>query len=124
MYYGNFDNEQDVVKAFEIDAIGGLVLFAAYSNENYTGEALVIFVRKGKLMLATGHHCSCYGLEGQFDPEETDLAALKRMSDAGDGMFYFYKERIKHALFVFETLDLENATPETVETILTLTANR
>ena len=24
-----------------------------------------------------GSHCSCYGLEGQWEPEETDLEAIR-----------------------------------------------
>lgn len=31
----------------------------------------------GKLFETHGSHCSCYGFEGQFEPEETNLEYLK-----------------------------------------------
>ena len=38
----------------------------------------------GKLFETHGSHCSCYGFEGQFEPEETTVEYLQ--SDK----FYFY----------------------------------
>jgi hypothetical protein len=53
------------------------ILFASYSYIDYYGNAFVLFERDGKLFEVNGSHCSCYGLEGQFEPEETTLEALK-----------------------------------------------
>ncbi|WP_449600335.1 hypothetical protein [Paenibacillus sp. Marseille-Q9583] len=55
------------------------VILASYTNENYEGEAFVLFRRKsdGKLYEVNGSHCSCYGLEGQWNPEETTVEALE-----------------------------------------------
>ncbi len=47
-------------------------VFAAYSTPPYEGDAVVIFNRDGKWWLATGAHCSCYGLEEQWEPEQFD----------------------------------------------------
>jgi len=52
------------------------ILFASYSYANYSGDAWVLFERDGKLFEVNGAHCSCYGLEGQFYPEETTLEAV------------------------------------------------
>jgi hypothetical protein len=54
------------------------VILASYTNENYEGEAFVLFRRNsdGKLYEVNGGHCSCYGLEGQWNPEETTVEAL------------------------------------------------
>jgi len=53
------------------------ILFASYSYQDYSGDAFVLFERDGKLYEVNGGHCSCYGLEGQFAPEETDIDVLK-----------------------------------------------
>ncbi|OMD16244.1 hypothetical protein [Paenibacillus odorifer] len=55
------------------------IILASYTNENYEGEAFVLFRRKsdGKLYEVNGGHCSCYGLEGQWNPEETTVEALE-----------------------------------------------
>ena len=53
------------------------ILFASYGYANSSGDAWVLFEKDGKLFEVNGSHCSCYGLEGQFEPEETDLKALE-----------------------------------------------
>ena len=60
------------------------ILLAAYQYEAYSGEAFVLFRRDGKLYEVNGGHCSCYGLEGQWEPEETTLAALTHRAQKGD----------------------------------------
>ena len=52
------------------------ILFASYGCANYEGDAFVLFEKEGKIFEVNGGHCSCYGLEGQFSPEETTLEAL------------------------------------------------
>jgi hypothetical protein len=52
------------------------ILFASYTYENYSGSAFVLFAKDGKLYEVNGSHCSCYGLEGQWVPEETVLKEL------------------------------------------------
>lgn len=36
----------------------------------------VVFRKEDKLYEVHGSHCSCYGLEGQWSPEETSFEAL------------------------------------------------
>jgi len=63
---------------------GALLRFAAYSTPAYEGYALVVFERDGLLWEVNGSHCSCMGLEGQWQPEETSWGALKTR----DGISY------------------------------------
>lgn len=53
------------------------ILFASYSQTSYSGDAWVLFERNGTLYEASGSHCSCYGLEGQWMPEEVVLAEIE-----------------------------------------------
>lgn len=64
---------QEDVKVLE----GAKILFAEYEQGDYDGSALVLFSRDGKLYEVYGSHCSCFGLEGQFGPEETSVEALE-----------------------------------------------
>lgn len=43
------------------------ILFAVYTYEDYSGSAHVLYRRNGKLYEVHGGHCSCNGLEGQWD---------------------------------------------------------
>lgn len=52
------------------------LLIAVYTYESYSGKAFVLYEHDGKLFEVNASHCSCYGLENQFDPEETTWAAL------------------------------------------------
>lgn len=64
---------------FQIDTSvldGCDVLLAAYTYEDYSGDAFVLFRKDGILFEVNGGHCSCYGLEGQWEPEETTTECL------------------------------------------------
>jgi hypothetical protein len=63
----------EAIKKYE----GNNILFASYGTDNYSGDAFVLFEKNGKLYEVNGSHCSCYGLEGQFEPEETTLEAIE-----------------------------------------------
>lgn len=52
------------------------VWLAYYDVHEYEGKAFVLFEEGGKLYEVHGHHCSCYGLEEQWSPEETSVEAL------------------------------------------------
>ena len=80
MYLNKFDNKEDIAKEFQFDVSeldGCRVIFAAYKYEDYSGSALVLYIKDGKLFEVNGGHCSCNGLEGQWSPEETSLEAVK-----------------------------------------------
>jgi hypothetical protein len=62
---------------------GTNVLLASYGTPSHEGYAFVLFERDGKLYEVHGSHCSCYGLEGQWEPEETTVEALRHQLDNG-----------------------------------------
>ena len=62
----------------DADMDGVEVLLATYNYENYEGYAFVFFRKGDKYYEVHGSHCSCYGLEGQWEPEEANLEELRR----------------------------------------------
>ncbi|MCK5615726.1 hypothetical protein KAR91_78410 [Candidatus Pacearchaeota archaeon] len=63
---------------------GAKILLASYGQGGYEGEAFVLFERDGKLYEVNASHCSCYGLEGQWDEEETDIEVLRHRLKNGE----------------------------------------
>lgn len=64
------------------------VLWAEYTDEDYQGSALVIYRQGNKVYEVTGSHRSCFGLEGQWQPEEYDIpiyiAAVEKRGEYAD----------------------------------------
>lgn len=52
------------------------VYIAQYRYEDYSGHSEIYFRNNGKYYYNQASHCSCYGLENQFDPEEFDTIEL------------------------------------------------
>lgn len=104
MFYGEWSNSKEVFSAFKADADDrkdAKIIFAHYTYEDYSGNAFVLFTRNGKLYEVNGSHCSCYGLEGQWEPEETNVEALQHRIRKGTlGKFYdgYYKKEIRESL--------------------------
>ncbi|MGM1023504.1 MAG: hypothetical protein ACQEXV_23960 [Bacillota bacterium] len=68
---------EDILDSFRVEASEDIeILFAYYTYADYTGKAFVLFRKDGKLFEINGSHCSCYGLEDQWDPEETNVEVL------------------------------------------------
>lgn len=67
--------------AGELD--GANVLLASYGTPSYEGYAFVLFERGGELYEVNGSHCSCYGLEDQWAPEQTTVAELMHRLENG-----------------------------------------
>lgn len=59
------------------------ILFASYGEDNYSGDAFVLFTQYDELYEVNAGHCSCYGLENQFSPELTSLEALEHRLISG-----------------------------------------
>lgn len=83
VYDGDFESWADVCRWFEEEvAEPDEVLLAMYDIDGYEGSADVIYRNGDQYYWVRGSHCSCYGLEGQFDPEEYSaellVAALQR----------------------------------------------
>ena len=76
VFNDEFCDADDVFGNFNVndsDRVGVNIIFASYTYEAYEGFAVVIFERGGKLYEVYGSHCSCYGLEDQWEPEEIDI---------------------------------------------------
>lgn len=59
-------------------------VYAVYSTPAYEGSATVIYSEDGrKWFEVTGGHCSCYGLEGQWEPREIDPGVHLKALEAG-----------------------------------------
>lgn len=74
------------------------VLLAWYGGGGWEGLAMVVYRSEGKLYEVNGSHCSCYGLEGQWDPEETNYKSLAmREPSPWDDQEYIeaYKEMLE-----------------------------
>ena len=74
--YG-FGSVEDMFTHFAIEACSGTLLFAEYDQQDYEGEAFVLFERDGVLWEVNAAHCSCYGLENQWEPTVCTPASLK-----------------------------------------------
>jgi len=73
-------------KDFEIndtDLEGVNIVLASYGNEGYDGSAEVLFEKDDKLYMVGGGHCSCYGLEGQWEPQETTWETIAHLYQEG-----------------------------------------
>lgn len=71
------------------DALVGVeIILASYTYEDYSGDAFVLFRKDGQLFEVNGGHCSCYGLEGQWEPEETSVEALRHRLAGNFGTTY------------------------------------
>jgi len=77
MYYGEFSNDGDICKEFGISSIDGVVIFASYEYEFYQGDADVVFIKNGNLYWVNGSHCSCHGLEDQWEPVHIELCQIR-----------------------------------------------
>jgi hypothetical protein len=91
VYIENFGDNADIIREYTApaDALDGATVHLAwYGYGSYCGSSLVVFEKDGQLYEVNGSHCSCYGLEGQWDVEETSweaLSARRYWSDECDG---------------------------------------
>lgn len=92
---------------------GAEILLASYGTPSYEGYAFVLFRRDGKLWEVDGSHCSCYGLAGQWDPEQTTVDALRHRINEGNLGAGSYDENpfAAELLALLALLDGEGATP-------------
>jgi hypothetical protein len=84
MYYGEFNCREDVLREFHIASFDGVVVHAQYDYVDYDGSAIVIYMHDGMFHYVSGGHCSCYGLEGQWEPEAMTAQALLHMIRKGN----------------------------------------
>lgn len=78
-YIQEFQSTEDVIREYEApaDALSGAVVYLAwYGYGCYEGYSMVLYEKNGVLYEVNGSHCSCHGLEGQWEPEVTSWEAL------------------------------------------------
>ena len=88
------------------DLNGANIVVALYDNENYDGNAIVLYEKNDELFIVEGSHCSCYGLEDQWLPARYSYQALEKRSFA---CFHNFDDKIVTALKDFA---LEKAVEE------------
>ena len=74
MFIQEFKSVDDIITQYDApkDALKSAKIYLAwYGCGDYCGSSLVLFKKGRKLYEVNGNHCSCMGLEGQWEPEET-----------------------------------------------------
>lgn len=87
LYLGRWSNSRDVCSDFNVspDKLKGRRVFVAcYEYEDYSGSAWVLYAKGKTLYEVHGSHCSCFGLEEQWTPEDTTIEALAHRVKHGD----------------------------------------
>jgi hypothetical protein len=79
VYHNIFESWADVQSHFNTDAPEPFkVLYAAYEYEDYSGYVTVLWRNEdGSFGMVNGSHCSCNGLEDQWDVEEISDVAMR-----------------------------------------------
>lgn len=102
VFHADFDDVSDIVRTFKIkpeDLKGAEVIFASYDGDGYSGSAFVLFRRDRQLFEVNGSHCSCHGLEDQWDPEvATKKALLFRLDEGRLGQTYGFADLLRERL--------------------------
>lgn len=115
-YFDIFHDRADIAHEFKVPEAelpsDEQILFAGYSYENYSGSAVVLFYNNdGKLCEVNGGHCSCYGLEGQWTPEETSWEAIAMRPRDKESPYYEADEETKKAFWDLVDSKLEKRAP-------------
>lgn len=89
VYQGAFGSWSDVCREFqELVDLPDEVLLAAYDTPAYEGYADVIYRQSDRYYWVHGSHCSCYGLEGQWAPEQYSSEQLIEALRRGDHFWW------------------------------------
>jgi len=73
------------------------IIIGYYDYDNYYGKAFVLYEKEGKLFEVNATHCSCYGLEGSWYPEEVSLVELRNRLENGT-YFNFSTDNFKETM--------------------------
>ncbi len=97
-YRGEFSAWNDVSESFG----GGCpkteprYVFAEYQVSGYEGYSTVISSKDGKKFnVVEGSHCSCYGLENQWEPTDHTKKDLEKMMEATYGFFHDHRSELE-----------------------------
>lgn len=67
----------DVEEKIRKDLENAKIHLAWYAYGQCQGDSFVLYEKNDTLYEVNASHCSCRGLEGQWDPEETSWKSLK-----------------------------------------------
>lgn len=80
------------------------IIYAEYEDGGYDGQVWVLFYDNGKFWYVEGSHCSCYGLEDQWSPEEYAAETLAgQVERASYGFFKDQKGLIMAAIEKYQS---------------------
>ena len=117
---GDFKDIDAVYREYKISAEDVLkverVLFAIYEG-GWDAQAIVIFLGKdNNLYEIHSYHCSCYDLEGQWEPELIDEEFIKHAIENYNKSSYYndgsYLEHLKKILDKIQTKDKDKQEKE------------
>ncbi len=81
-YIEGFDSWKDVQDHYEMnEREPEEVIYAAYDGGSYEGYSTIIYRNGDFYYLEESSHCSCYGLEGQWNPEQYTIEAIVKIFD-------------------------------------------
>lgn len=85
--YYDMWSKQDDIDYSEAKALPETdIIYAGYTFDGvYSGAAIVVFRKDGKLFENHDFHCSCFGLDN-WEPEETSCEAILMRPDAWPGL--------------------------------------
>jgi hypothetical protein len=102
-YWDGFQDLEDIENEFKIKLPEEIeILIAIYDYKNWGREAFILYEQDRYFYEVHGSYCSCYGFEGQWDPEETSEEFLFIQSETES----FYSNALKE-LFRVGVLVLE-----------------
>jgi hypothetical protein len=82
-YFGDAKKEMQEAETKKLKALAKKykILYADYTYEDYSGDAYVLGydTEEKKFFEVHGSHCSCYGLEDQWDVEHCDVKELQEI---------------------------------------------
>jgi hypothetical protein len=100
-YLGDWDCRADLASDFEVRLNDNIeIIVACYQTGHYSGQAIVIFEKGEKLYLIEASHCSCYGLEGQWNAELINEDFLRHKLNKGDWLY----DDIEHNMKISEVI--------------------
>jgi len=99
------DVVQDIIYNYQIERMiidEYQIIIAILNNYGYEEDSYFLLEKNGRLYENFGSHCSCYGFENQFNPEETQIEYL--MSDnynhrTNDEIMSFLKSGILKSIY-------------------------
>ena len=101
-FLGEWESIEDLINDFGGKSIGSYeIIVAGYFYGSWEGGAYVLAYKDGKLWEVEGGHCSCYGLETQWEPGEVSVKYLKNRLEKGKFSYFDDKDSIREQIRLF-----------------------